>query len=291
MGEKDKTEKYLEAYNDVFADIFNVLVFEEDIITPDSLVNAGTETIYKSKYGKLRNQLRDIQKYYNESHIQIASLGIENQSEEDKDMVIRILGYDYASYREQIINKKDGRYPVITIVLNFSEEKWSAPKSLIEVLDIPKELEGYVEDYHIKVYDIAYLPKEIRDRFKSDFKVVADFFAEKRLGTYDASKHKEKIMHIEAVLEMLRVFTKDERYKEIEEEIVKNNVKGDVSMCKVLDEYERRGIEKGIEKGIERTLLKLVKNNRLSVEVACEELNISKEEFEEKLENYKLSLV
>ena len=51
-------------------------------------------------------------------------------------------------------------------------------------------------------------------------------------------------------------------------------MKGDVSMCKVLDEYERRGIEKVIEKGIERTLLKLVKNNRLSVEVACEELNI-----------------
>ena len=287
MGEKDKSEKYLEAYDDVFADIFNVLVFGEYIIIPDSLTNAGTETIYKSKEGKLRNQFRDIQKYYNESHIHIASLGIENQSEEDKDMVIRILGYDYASYREQIINKKEGRYPVITIVLNFSEEKWSAPKSLIEVLDIPKELEGYVEDYHIKVYDIAYLSEEIRDKFKSDFKVVADFFSEKRLGTYDASKHKEKIMHVEAVLEMLRVFTKDERYKEIEEDIIKNNVEGDVSMCKVLDEYERRGIEKGIEKGI----LNLVKNNRLSVEVACEELNISKEEFEEKLENYKLSIV
>lgn len=281
MREKDKTEKYLESYNDVFADIFNVLVFKEDIIVPDFLINAGTETVYKSKEGQLRNQFRDIQKYYNESHIQIASLGIENQSEEDKDMVIRILGYDYSSYREQIINKQVGRYPVITIVLNFSEEKWTAPKSLIETLDVPNELVRYVEDYHIKVFDVAYLSKEVRDKFKSDFKVVADFFAEKRLGIYDASKHKEKIIHIEAVLEMLRVFTKDERYKEIEEEIVKNNVEGDVSMCKVLDEYERRGIEKGI--------LNLVKNNRLAVEVACEELNISKEEFEEKLEKYKIS--
>ena len=282
MGEKDKTEKYLESYNDVFADIFNVLVFEENVIAPNTLINAGTETIYKSKDGKLKNQFRDIQKYYNESHIQIASFGIENQSEEDDDMVIRILGYDYASYREQIINNKAKRYPVITIVLNFSEDKWSSPKSLIETLDIPKELVGYVEDYHIKVYDIAYLPKEIRDKFKSDFKVVADFFTEKRLGTYDASKHKERIIHVEAVLEMLRVFTKDERYKEIEEEIINKNLEGDVSMCKVLDEYERRGIEKGI--------MNLVKNNRLSIEVACEELNISREEFEEKLDKYKLSV-
>ncbi|MBQ3544958.1 MAG: hypothetical protein IJA34_08245 [Lachnospiraceae bacterium] len=139
-----------------------------------------------------------------------------------------------------------------------------------------------MEDYHIKVYDIAYLPKEIRDKFKSDFKVVADFFTEKRLGTYDATKHKERIIHVEAVLEMLRVFTKDERYKEIEEEIINKNLEGDVSMCKVLDEYERRGIEKGI--------MNLVKNNRLSIEVACEELNISREEFEEKLDKYKLSV-
>ena len=55
MGEKDKTQKYLEAYNDVFADIYNVLVFEEDIIVADSLINAGTEAVYKSKEGKLRN--------------------------------------------------------------------------------------------------------------------------------------------------------------------------------------------------------------------------------------------
>lgn len=32
MGQKDITEKQLEDYNDVFADIYNVLVFENDVI-------------------------------------------------------------------------------------------------------------------------------------------------------------------------------------------------------------------------------------------------------------------
>ena len=29
MGQKDRAEKYLENYNDVFADIYNVLVFKK----------------------------------------------------------------------------------------------------------------------------------------------------------------------------------------------------------------------------------------------------------------------
>ena len=270
MGGKDKSGKYLESYNEVFADIFNVLLFEKEVINPNSLVNAGTETIYKSEDGNIKNQFRDVHKYYNKSNVQIASLGIENQSEEDKDMVIRVFGYDYASYREQIECGDKSRYPVITLVLNFSDKKWSKPKSLIETLDVPSELKGYIEDYNIKVYDIAYLSKEIRDKFKSDFKVVADFFAERRLGIYDAGKHKEKIKHVEAVLEMLRIYTKDERYGELEETIIENNREGSVTMCEVLDEYINRGIREGrIEGRIEgrvSAFAKMVIKEKITIE-------------------------
>lgn len=38
MGEKDLSEKILEDYNDVFADIMNVLLFDgKDVVKPDSL--------------------------------------------------------------------------------------------------------------------------------------------------------------------------------------------------------------------------------------------------------------
>ena len=288
MGAKDKIGKYLESYNDVFADIFNVLLFGSEVINPDGLVGAGTETMYKAESGNVKNQMRDVHKHYNETNVQIASLGIENQSDTDRDMAIRVLGYDYTGYREQISNKESGRYPVITIVLNFSDKRWSGPKSLVESLDISDKLKGYVEDYHIKVFDIAYLSVETRKKFKSDFKVVADFFAEKRLKKYNPHVHKEKIKHVEAVLELLKVYTRDERYGELEEIILENNSEGSVSMCEILDEYEKRGIEKGIEKGAITVLIKLVMNEKITSEEACAELDMSQEEFEQKIKEYEI---
>lgn len=285
MGLKDKTEKYLEAYNDVFADIFNVLVFGKELIKPEFLISSGTETVYKSEDGNIKNQLRDIHKFYNESDIKIATLGIENQTDVDKDMVIRVLGYDYTGYREQIVSSRPIRYPVITIVLNFSSKKWTKPKSLIELFDMSDELKDYVEDYHIKVYDVAYLSKETRDKFKSDFKVVADFFVEKRLGMYDARKHPEKLKHVEAVLELLKVFTEDERYGEIKDTIIKNSKEGSVGMCEILDECINRGREEG-EMSI---LIKMVIKKKISVEEALEEIDIPRKEFERKLKEFSMS--
>ena len=66
------------------------------------LLPGPTESIYKAAEGSLSNQYRDIFKYYHNAGIMIASYGMENQSTIDEDAVIRIMGYDYASYRAQI---------------------------------------------------------------------------------------------------------------------------------------------------------------------------------------------
>lgn len=301
MGIKDTTEKYLESYDDVFLDIYNVLLFGREVIKPEDLKNGETETTYKAENGKIRSQLRDTFKNYYSSDIQIASLGIENQLEIDKDMPIRILGYDYAAYRGQIDKGTKGRYPVITLVLNFSRTKWEEPVSLLDILEIPEEIRDYVQGYEIKVFNIAYLPKETRDKFKSDFKVIADFFSEQRLKTYNPVNHKEEIKHVEAVLELLRVFTADERYEEIKGTIIERNRKGgSVTMCEMADEFEKRGMIKGEKKGEIRgeirgriegaiqAVIKLVLKNKITVEDACEELDITSDEFEQKIKEYKM---
>ena len=46
MGQKDLTEKLLEDYEDVFSDIFNVLVFENNVIKQQYLRPGATESIY-----------------------------------------------------------------------------------------------------------------------------------------------------------------------------------------------------------------------------------------------------
>ena len=49
MGEKDIAEKVLEDYNDVFADIVNVLLFQgEQIVKPEQLEDKTLRSSYKA---------------------------------------------------------------------------------------------------------------------------------------------------------------------------------------------------------------------------------------------------
>lgn len=252
MAEKDLTEKYLESFSDVFADIHNVLLFQEELIREEELEDGPTESTYKAEEGNVRNQFRDTSKYYRNSVYKLALLGIENESKIEKDMPIRIMGYDYTAYCSQIDSEDNKRYPVITTVLNFSDTEWKSPMSLYDILDIPKKLQPYVNDYKIHVFNIAFLAKETRDKFKSDFKIVADFFAEKRLGIYNPEKHKEKIKHVEAVLNMIQVFTNDTTYDKIEAGIIERAKAGEViTMCTFAEEMTNKGIAIGEARGIE----------------------------------------
>lgn len=60
MREKDITEKTLEAYNDVFADIINVLLFNGKLtVKEDELEDAIVRYHYKADQGKLHEMERD----------------------------------------------------------------------------------------------------------------------------------------------------------------------------------------------------------------------------------------
>ena len=126
MGQKDITEKQLEDYNDVFADIYNVLVFEDDVIDEKRLRDGTTESRYKDDSGMNRDQRRDVMKTYLDRYrMEIAFVGIDNQMQVDKYIPVRILGYDYGKYRRQVDEKKFPLVPVITLVLNFSNIRWN----------------------------------------------------------------------------------------------------------------------------------------------------------------------
>ena len=60
MAGKDVTEKTLEAYGDVFADIVNGLLFSgEQVLTEQSLTDAQPFSMYKEDGSKLHEQKRD----------------------------------------------------------------------------------------------------------------------------------------------------------------------------------------------------------------------------------------
>ena len=103
MGQKDITEKVLEDYNDVFADIINGLLFGgEQEIKPEALENTTVHAQYKAEDGKVHELERDIAKYWKEEKVELAICGIENQSTVEKHMPFRIIGYDGSAYRNQL---------------------------------------------------------------------------------------------------------------------------------------------------------------------------------------------
>ena len=95
MGEKDITQKNFEAYNDVAADIINGSLFNgEQIISPDSLIDAQPFSQYKADDSTLHEQERDVSKYCIDKNcnIRLALIGFENQTAIDPDMPLRLYG-------------------------------------------------------------------------------------------------------------------------------------------------------------------------------------------------------
>lgn len=160
--EKDITQKTLERYNDVFADIINVLLFNgERVVTEDSLTDVLPGSILKMD-GRIRTQYRDIAKYWHNSKIKLSMFGLENQTKPEKRMPLRVFGYDGEEYVKQAKkeNSKEVIYPVITLVLYFGyNSRWNQPKSLFELLDIDEMIKPYVNDFKINLFEIAYLDR------------------------------------------------------------------------------------------------------------------------------------
>ena len=245
MADKDISEKRLENYADVFADIVNVLLFNgKQLIQPHDLLDSLPKTSYKSDAGKLHEEERDIAKFWLNGQIKIALVGLENQTDVDYDMIFRVLGYDGITYRDQLNllsdeldsdgkpKKSKQRFPVITLVLYFGYEKhWTVSK------------------------------------FQSDFRYVADFFVQMR-------KHKNykpsnwQIKHVAAFLDLMSVLTGDYRFAQSYTDILERSV----SDMKIpfLDEVENRGIEKGIEQGREQNLIENIRAVTDSLNVPIE---------------------
>ena len=98
MREKDITEKALENYDDVFADIVNALVFDGDkIVKGTELEQVLPKEAYNNSEGEIHEQERDVVKAWRYGTIRIALLGMENQTDVDYDMPLRTISYDGAS--------------------------------------------------------------------------------------------------------------------------------------------------------------------------------------------------
>ena len=248
MGAKDLAEKNLLQYKDVFSDIVNVNLFggrcyvsaEELSREPGELI---TKVVSDDKLRQLQMDVPMKCKKHNRSFF----LCLENQSEKNNVMPVRDMGYQHAKYMEQIkevkeSNRKTGNYPnpmtkelndsqklspVITLVLNYSQNEWGKPRCLNDMLEFPEdmkcELELWIPSYSVCVINLASQPETTIRQYQSDFKYIVRYLS---CGN-------------------------DRRYRKAKELIETTEGKGGkINMCVLLDMYEERGEARGIEKGI-----------------------------------------
>ena len=131
MGQKDLTQKYLEDYPDVFADIVNALLYDgKRVLSVENLQSAPTETLYYGKDNQLRNQFHDVSKYVLDNGMIRAQYTLENEMRGSSKMLLRKAGYEGAVYREQYGKKTESVYPVISMVLHWGKRKWQTPREL-----------------------------------------------------------------------------------------------------------------------------------------------------------------
>lgn len=279
MAEKDITEKNLEALNDVFADIVNVLLFKgERLINENELEADTTKSMFKSD-GKIHEQERDVSKIWKNGEIRISILGIENQTTQDSDMPLRVISYDGASYKQQLLDKnRKKRYPVATLVLYFgTDEKWTEAKRLYECFNIPEKLKPFVNDYKINVFNIAFLNPKIIAMFKSDFKIITEYFRAKRLNQkYKGSK--EKLQHTNETLKMFSALTGDDSFEKAYNE--GNFERGGVTMCDVVERIRNDGIAEGILEGKADIIKKMLDAKALTIEQIADILKLPVKEVQ-----------
>lgn len=249
MAEKDLTQKILLSYGDVFADCENALAYGgEQRLQAEKLHPAPTESYYRGKK-KLHNQFADVSAYLVENGEIRRQFLIGNETELEKYQVLRKVSYQGGAYRAQLEADRPV-YPVSCTIIEWSHKSARIALSLHELLKAegaaPEELEQ-VDDVKLEVYHMRNLPKEVRDRFVSDMGFVVDYLNE---GHFENRKE-QKIVHVEALCDMMEALTGDTRFTVQVEELRKRQEEkgGEVLMCEYIDMLEARGEKRGEARG------------------------------------------
>ena len=272
-NEKDILEKHLESFNDVFSDMMNVFIFGGDeVINENDLEDVNPNSFYVEN-AKTKEQERDVTKKWTKENVIISFMGIENQTEQDPTMPLRVISYDGASYKYMLASDIPP-CPVITFVLNFSMKKWSTNKSILDCLNINDKLKPFVKNYEINVIDVAYLSRETVNKFKSDFKIIADYFVQMReTGNYKPMT--DNVKHVWELLLLMGSLTDDDKFKL---DYYREHRKEPMNMCEWLDKVVNEGETRGEHKKAISGAIRMIKAGKLTNEEISDYLELPLEE-------------
>ena len=220
-------------------------------------------------------------------------------------MPLRVMGYDYGTYKKQYdsnarkyqaskgleedeflsrMKKSDKFTPVITMIVYYGEKPWDGAVSLHEILNIPEELKAFVNDYKILLVEA----RENNLTFHN-IKNVAFFNMMKIILNKNLSKEEAK----KKVIDYAREHNVDKSVimtvagaTNCKLDYNALSRKEDFDMCTLFDEIAKENEAKGEAKGIIETGLEFGIPEHDILERLQKKLNLSLQTAQEYIKMY-----
>ena len=185
-----------------------------------------------------------------------ALIAIENQKAIDYHIPVRTFVYDASSYKKQYQDYLDEKkrnkeaklklIPIITVVLYYGERKWSGPRTLLDMMELPEEMKGIMNDWNTHIIDVKELDASLlTDKDNRDLIEGLQMFY-KWQG--DLEFFKERKMSRDTAIVLASLVDKGEELLKI----IRKEEKEEIDMCESIDNFRKKAVQEGITQGIER---------------------------------------
>lgn len=258
--------------NEQFADLFNAVLFEgKQVIKPEELEDVDTEAssvLEHREYAESIKASRDnikVQKKSSVYGVQFVLLGLEGQEHIHYAMPMRVMGYDYGSYKKQYdsnakkyktaegmnedeylsrMKKTDKFIPVITIVVYYGEKPWDGAISLHEMLNIPEEMTKYINDYKMLLIEARKNNLTLHNMNNVDFFNLLEILLDKSKSSNETREKainyaREHDVEKSVIMTVAGAVNCKIDYNALDK-------KGDADMCTIFEETRTEGEAKGI---------------------------------------------
>ena len=238
-----------------FVSIFNALLFDgQPVLKPEYLKDENSELVMN-----VSSKHVDIIKRY-EDGTYLDLFVIESQSYVDQCMVARVMEYECVARMRYIRQNFKKHVPmhtrlpmILTVVLYVGESKWNAAKRLSELEIIHPGFEDMFNEFKLNLIEL-----NTNHKYNTGEKATQDFFD--LLHMIYKSRFLDREFYRDA-LYFAYVVTKNKELLNIYQE----SEKGDVKVCRALDEMFEESTNKGIQMGIKQGIEQGIALNQFEV--------------------------
>ena len=261
--------------NGRFADIFNAVLFSgKQVIRPEELENEDTEiasVLEHRTYAESLKASRDNIKVSKRSMaygVEFVMLGLESQEHIHYAMPLRVMGYDYGTYKKQYdsnakkyqtqkgldedeylsrMKREDRFLPVITIVVYYGEKPWDGAMSLHGMLDVPEEMKQFVNDYKMNLVEARQNSLAFHNMDNIDFFNLLELVLDRGMPKNEAKENAIKYVSEHRVDRTVIMTLAGATNCKIDYNALA--AKGDADMCTLFNEIAKEGEARGEARG------------------------------------------